>query len=656
MSKDLEMEEKNTHTQEELEDEKDDSDDKNEPDLPISKEDLLRQIKSEYEVSLRYMKNTFEEWKKRLKLLANIRRHRLSVGDTLLFEIMQTVVASLYSDSLDSEWLPVGKNDEEIAENLNYTSRYDHRLMNKAKIDYEWIWDACFFSYGLVFNTGFNKEKKCPIFTTIDPMTFLYDTYATSINGDMAGLGRCHYMGHEIYMTESEIDSHPDFLIKGKRIKSVDGPDSQSIFIPNRTARAEALGSDKPLKDRGDLVGENREIALLEWFTTIKGEIYLVVLADNFKKIARFRKIGKEFPVVKRDIYPTPHSFRGISVPDLVEDKQRARAKTMNTSLEAVTRNTYSMHFFDSNKVKKEDLANYELDKFVPVDGSPTQVVDSMRKSQVNSEVQWILGELSNNAQSGTATPDIRQGAIMNTQRSATELGLIDKGTDTRYGLTAKIFGWSEREFWLLWYQNYKKYFKNGLIEKEISLRGPAGRTWKTLSSKNLLAIEDPDVDIISKNVANAQKMQQAQALNTIMVSLAQDPTANKRYALKLLMKNIGLATDEIERIYPKTVDELEASKENGFLSVDKPQKVELTQDHQTHLLEHEKAEYTKATRVHIEAHMKAMTIARNKPELLAPQLQMGAMGAPGAEQPGAPGPQMPQGQNFDIPKNIQTA
>lgn len=650
MAKRREYEEKNTPNNKEESKKKEHKDSV----FPIPEEKIIEQVRSEYKQGLKAIQSTYDEWKRRLKLLANQRKNRKSVGDTLLFEIHQTVVASLYTDQLDSEWLPNGKDDEEIAENLNHLTRYDYRLMKKSRIDYDWIWDSAFFGYGIIFNTGFNVALKCPIFTVIDPMTYIHDPYATSINGDMDGSGKSRYMGHEIYMSADQIDNHKDFIIKSKEIDEENNPDTATIFKPGREARLEALGTDV---SSSDVKGCNKEFALLEWFTHINGEIYLVVLADGMRKVARIRKIGDEFPIIKRDIYPTPHAFRGISIPDLVEDKQRARAVMMNTSMEAVKRNTYAMHFFDTNRVKAQDLSSYELDKFIPVDGNPQGVVDTMRKTQINSEVQWVLAELSNNAQSGTATPDIKQGAAMGIRRSATELGLMDKGSDTRYSLSAKVFGWSEREFWLLWYQNYKKYFKSGIIEKSISLRGPAGKTWITLNRDNIIAREDPDVDIVSKVVADSTRMREAQALNTVMMSIMQDPSSNKRYALKSLLRKVGMSIDEVDRIYPKTIDEVEANDENIQLSANKPQKVELTQDHQVHLLEHEKAEETQALKIHREAHMEAMKMARNKPELLAPQVQSQAIGMPGMPE-GLPAGNMPiptEG-GFDVPKNIQTA
>lgn len=631
------------------------------PDFPIKEEEILAQIKSEYQVALDNCKNRFTEWKTRLKIYNNQRRQKDKVGDSLMFEIHQTVVASLYVDQLESEWVPMSKGDEEVAENLNYLSRYDYRLMNKARVDYDWIWDTVFFGFGVLLLSDFDKEKQCPVPEVIDPMTWLWDPSAETINGSLSGQGKMRFCGREIYMTRNQIDNHKDFFVKSQDIKNTQGPDTTTVFKANKNARLEAQGYDDKVKEE-DLVGCNAQIALIEWMTHIDGEIYLVVVADSFNKIVRFRRIGNKFPLIKRDLYPISHTFIGPSIPDYVEDKQRARAKLHNTSLDNVTRGTYNMYFYDQNRVKAGDVAKVEADKFVPVDGTPAGLVAPLDRQGVKSEVQWMLAELSNNAQTATATPDIKQGSVMGTRRSATELSLVNQGVDTRYSLTAKIFGWSEKEFWLLWYNCYKKYFADGIAEKIISIRGSMGSSWRTLSRRNIIATEDPDVDIVSKAVADSKRMMELQAFTNLMVYVSQDPTANKQYGLKRLAKLTGLSSEEVDRLFPKNIDEMEAEEENKGLNENKPQKVTMTQKHDIHLLIHEKAEPTKATKAHMATHRKAMLLAREKPEIL-PQPQIdpntGAMinpvqGGP-SNMPSTP-LSAKQEIDYNAPNTLQTA
>jgi len=62
--------------------------------------ELIDQINSEFNISYWFMKPKWEEWALRLKLYNNQKRDKSAVGDPLMFTIHQTVLASLYDDTL----------------------------------------------------------------------------------------------------------------------------------------------------------------------------------------------------------------------------------------------------------------------------------------------------------------------------------------------------------------------------------------------------------------------------------------------------------------------------------------------------------------------------------------------------------------------------
>jgi len=63
-------------------------------------ESLSRQCRAEYDLAWKHQKPKKDEWEIRLKLYNNQKRDKTAVGDTTLFTIMQTVLASLYNDKL----------------------------------------------------------------------------------------------------------------------------------------------------------------------------------------------------------------------------------------------------------------------------------------------------------------------------------------------------------------------------------------------------------------------------------------------------------------------------------------------------------------------------------------------------------------------------
>jgi hypothetical protein len=142
----------------------------------------------------------------RLKVYNNQKRDKEAIGDPLLFTIHQTVLASLYNDRLNVNFEGRESGDEETAENLNSLAIYDYDEMEKDILDYEWDWDASFFGRGLCLNMEFDRKLKCPVPEIIDPMTWLRDPHAKSVNGDRKGRGAMRHGGREILLSKDDMD------------------------------------------------------------------------------------------------------------------------------------------------------------------------------------------------------------------------------------------------------------------------------------------------------------------------------------------------------------------------------------------------------------------------------------------------------------------
>jgi hypothetical protein len=128
----------------------------------------------------------------------------------------------------------------------------------------------------------------------------------------------------------------------------------------------------------------------------------------------------------------------------------------------------------------------------------------------------------------------------------------------------------------------------------------------------------------------------------------ANDPTANIRYGLRYMGKLNGMEKDQIERLFPPTVDERIADDENKLLSDNQFVGVLSEDDHNVHLEKHAEAAATDSTYVHIETHKKALTLKKTNPELFPAQPQettfqpqeigtMKTLGSPAKTPPVAP-------------------
>ena len=131
---------------------------------PTSKyKQLTEQCRNEWEYAYRVQNSKVQKWLNRLKLYNNQKRDNDVVGDSTLFTIHNSVLASLYDDALTAEFQGRNEGNEDIAENLNNLATYDTDEMKLDQLRYYWWWDTLFFGKGYVGFTTFDRERMCPI-------------------------------------------------------------------------------------------------------------------------------------------------------------------------------------------------------------------------------------------------------------------------------------------------------------------------------------------------------------------------------------------------------------------------------------------------------------------------------------------------------------
>lgn len=617
---------------------------------------ILEQIETEWQISWKHMQPKRAVWYKRLKLYNNQRRDDDKVGDNTLFVVFNTILAALYEDLLSAIWKGREEGDDDVAENLNGLAKFDHAVMEKDELDYFWIWDTCFFGRGYVILNDFDRTPgyMAPAPENADPLTMLRDPDASSSNGNSRGHGASRFWGQEVGMTKWQMKAHPDFHnIKGvKKDKS-----TKSLRDDASAAREEASGRQTSKYDRESL-GENYEYDLLRWFTHIDGEKHLIVLANKRKHIVRFRKLKNQdyWPIIDRVLFPVSNDFDGVSIPDLIEDKQRARAVMINLGMKMAIADLYPMYLFNKKKITNPNDLNYDFNKFIPVKGNVEGAVQVLQKARFGQQVNFILNILDVAAQKAVAAPEIAQGIQPSQSRTLGETQLIAQGKDVRHSLAARIFGWSEKRFWQMWYRLYKENFKDA-DEKSIRISGPLSAKWRKLTRENIITTSiDPDVSIEVASVAEALRRKKFQEFSVYIQLAGQDPRMNRPYGFRKLGKIMNMSKEELTFLFPPNIHELSAEDENELLNDNKLPVVDQIDDDIIHIEIHNKAKSGKAKTAHIEGHKEMMKFKLRRPDLF-PQpefspLQPVTSNTP-AEQPGRQLPEqqkVPAEPEFDQP------
>lgn len=610
----------------------------------ISKADqarIIRQVESEFDLAFSFNEAKRKQQLARLKLYNNQKRDDDAVGDPLLFTIFDTIMSALYEDRLMSVWEGRGgEGDEDVEDNLNALAEFDYDVMQKAESDYEWDWDAAFFGRSLLLMMDFEREKgiQAPIPEVIDPTTWIRDPRAKSVNGDMRGRGAMRFGGREIGLSYWEMKDNSDYF-NIDLLKKTD--DLKSLSKEAREARREAQNLENfSAKEEQLGAKDNYEYPLLEWFTHYKGEKCLVTLGNGRRTLVRYKKLKdkNKWPIIDRVLFPMAHDWDGVSVPDLVEDKQRARSIMINLGLKSAKADVIPVYLFDNTRIKNRNNLNFKINKFIPVDGRVDNAMMPVQKPSVHQHVDKILQILDVAAQKATATPELQQGMVSSGDRTLGELELVSNKVNARFSIRAKVFGWSERAFWRQWYQLYKQHFKEGIDEKIVRIQGATAPIWRPLTREQIIANVDPDVRVESRIMSEAKRFQDMQQFGGFAAFALQDPDTNRRYVLKHMAKLNGLRKEQIDIMFPKTIEEMHAEEENELLNEGKLPPIDIRDDHMLHMEIHSKALQNAESVAHLRMHKKLMLLRRNHPELFQPP-QQPEFPTPGANgQPGKPG------------------
>lgn len=613
-------------------------------------QEILWQVRQEKINSETYMDPKWRLWRRRLRLLNNQKKNQADISEPLVHVHFNTIIAALYNDELNTEFLPRSRGDANITDNLNNLYEFDSVVMNKETMDYEWLWNRSFFGRALVMMFEFDREKSVPKPEVVNMMNWYRDPNARSVNGDSGGRGAMRYGGRPILMTDKEME---DAGVYGNIDLIEDSTTDNETLRDTQDKIQSAQGFDNIMPE--DITTEARQHTIFEWLTIYKGKRVVVGLANGEGLLVRYNELKdqEQWGIIDGSLYPNSIDWDGVSIMDLIEDKQRFKAKILNSAAFNVEANSNHMYAYDANKIMNESDLDFEINKHIPVDGNPSNVISPIVRNQIGNEVSFLLDYLDVSAGKATGATEVQQGALAGSKRTATEIAAVSESADTRFNLLAKVVSWGEKAFARYWYKMYKLHFMDKIDEKIVRINGANGYNFRSLSRAEIISTVDPDVSVKSKIVGEARRLRKIQEWNATFEILAQDPSVDKDLLVRERAKLGGATQLEMDMLFKPNPESLLAREENEKLSEGEKVKIHETDDDMRHVQEHEKATDTKATQAHIQAHMKQYIVKGKNPNVqdevaaLAEQTQV----APQAGQPIEVGE-----QNLDAPKILQTA
>lgn len=611
---------------------------------------LLAQVNAEYDLCWRYMRPRIQENFTRLSLYNNQMRDKDRTGDPFMFTVHQTVLANLLSDTMKAQMGGRSEKDETIAEHLESVYEMDceadGEAMMKPQLDFEWNWDALAFGSGLCWFNEYDFEANVPVPTIWDPLTFIRDPRAVSPNGNRLGENAMRFGGREIRKTLWEMRENPEYF-NLEYLKKSGEANPVSLTWEMRQARRAAQGFEN-VGNWENSVSANYEFSLMQWLTHVDGKKCIVELANDRTLVVRATilkgrtgKPYKEWPLILRNMFPMSHDWDGVSLWDITEYVQRHRSVLLNVAMDSAKLGAYPMWLYDTNKISKNADKNAQFNKWIGVNGPTQGAATPLPHNPVDATVQYVMDMLRTSAELASGAPDQSLQATMmrgNTKKgkgkTATQTNQESSAIEARYGLTTRIWGWSEAEFVKWWYRTYENFMPAGLIEKMVRIEGVMGAPiFRHYGRKDMITNHPmgPRVTIESKILSEAKKLRQYQTIGDYVKNFVlPDPNADSLYSRRRLGRLV-MSTQEVEHMIPLTTQEEIAQSENLKIMDGETVPVDFVKDnHEIHLRVHSSLEDSPEARVHVIGHHLAIVTKQTQPELL-PQGQ--PQGGPGDQQ-----------------------
>ncbi len=598
---------------------------------PIVKSDKVNMIASMYEDSFQFLQNRKMRQANQLKLLVNMNKGEQTIGSTLLITLFMRVMASVYDDKLQIKFLPSQGIIQDQINAYNMLAQSDYIEMNKAKLDYDWVWDTLFYGRGYCETLRFNKKRKIMEPHVINPLVFGYDP-VTSEPQDW------RYYWKWITKNKWEINK----LIKNGTItgiKSVNElPSGVDEYIwQYKQIVDQARDGVEPPPDPG-----TRDVfQILEFFYyNDEGKKSVCWLDKNFSVVLMEETLDldddgdgdSKWPIVVKESYRQPHSSIPFSIADLLDDKHRADAVLLNLMYIAAKDTANPVYLYNPDKVT--DVAQFlarQINQHIPVN-DVVDAVAPLNKAQIMTpDMLNFQSKIMSEANDPIGTGLVGQPRQDAGSDTATEAAITQQMNDLAQSIFSKVMQFGEQEFWSHWFHRYAKN-ADSLGTKMANIVGIKGVDTTEIDMKLFNTDFPPGVMVYSakeaeyKNLVKRRDMMQLYPV--LAETMDEDGMRNfqKHVFWPLMLEDPSL----IDIMYPKTIDEMKAEAENEQLKKNEMVDVAETDDHTTHIYMHNMVQpKTWAVWYHLAWHQELLAEQKKQEMDMAKQEMMGA--PPGA-------------------------
>ena len=524
-------------------------------------------------------------------------------------------MSSLYDDKIQVKFLPSQGILQEQLNSYNILAQSDYLEMGKAKLDYDWTWDALFFGQGYLETLRFNKKRKIIEPSVINPLAFGYDPYFNEVQD---------WRYYWKWVTKSKWELQK--LIKAKVItgisKTEEIPSGMDTYLWDyKIKRDEAKKGTSMSTDTqaGDVY------QILEFYGyDDKGNKTVWWIDKNFTKELFKQKLdlqdgeqivapdgttidtGSKWPIVVKQAFREPHSSIQFSIADLLEDKHRAKSVLLNLAYIAAKDRANTLYLYNPDKVTDvTQLFNRQISQHIPV----TDVVDAIaplnKDNPMDAGLLNFISILTTEASEPVGTGTVAQPEARKLSNTATEAAIDQQLNDMAQSLQSKVMQFGESEFWSHWFHRYSRYGAD-FGSKMANIVGVKGVKTEKIEMSDFKTDFPPGVMVYSAKEAEYKELVLRRDLIQLYPQLMQTlgPDGMRNFNKHVFFPKFLQDPSLIDTMLPDTLDEMKATEENEKLKKNKYPKVSQTDEHQTHIYIHQMVQpKTNATWFHIAEH-----------------------------------------------------
>lgn len=584
--------------------------------LWLSESELQAAVDTEYNESIKLTTQKRAIFDRRDKLNLGIKDQQEKLYVRLVYSIEDTLLALEHSDERTVNFYWRNPSQQDYADVINNDAKFDYEQMDCEKKKYQVRWDKLHYWVGIEAFVWYDYTLHAPKYNVISPKVRCPDWFGDVNNG-------MRYTGFEMQATRYELENDDTFF----NVDKLQSPQQMTeLEIANNNIRSERALSSFTGNSNNDILN------IYYHYRYINGRPYLTVRGNNRSVLIKFEEIPAmtnietkdpskiQIPVVVRHYRPLRWDPFGISIPDLMEDKESVIQLIMNLSaIKAQHEALGDMFLFDPDKIDVNNISIPSVwPKYVPVtwlgamQGGQVPMME-VPKGNIKSDSMNMPNLIRQEGMLGIGMDNQTLGIQSDRNITATENQRVQGNANLRLMLGVKWDNYAEKAFWLFWYK-FNLYFFDEHKEKTFALNDSIGRVFYSVKKKDFGGITDIDIEIKSKNDVDAMREKDKigfMAISNIILSNPATTPAQKAYALKEMCRLNNIPEEKVYMMIGTTPDEEQAMLDVELLNRDEElgEITDMNQDHRTYIDIYKRAYNTKAKHKAIAQRQRALAM-----------------------------------------------